>query len=733
MENKETRKFGRYEIVSEIGRGGMASVFHAYDPRFERDVAIKILPLSLQHDPQFRARFDREAKTIGLLEHPTIVPVYDVGEEDGQPYIVMRLMTGGSLSERLENGPLSLEEAEAIISRIAQALDVAHAKGIIHRDIKPGNIMFDQYSNAFLSDFGIARMASSGSTLTGSQIIGTPAYMSPEQIQGDKEIDGRSDVYALGIILFHALTKDMPFKADTPAKLMMAHVLNPIPNITDFNNTLPLGMNAIIQRAMEKDVDNRYRTAGEMGRDLRLLVGRDTGEYTPQPSGEATLRPMTEGQATMQSGKAQSTATVAGKAPDLVVEQPAAGGRNWLVIGGIGVIVALAAVAGVVAIVAGGGIQPTAEANLPATSTIAPATDTPLPSATLHPTETEAIIAPIFTDTPTVATEIPTATATAGAPHIGGADMIAFVADKDIWIANLDGTNLTQLTADKAHKFNLVWTPDGQEVAFISGKCINSVSLAGIQNTITCLETAELLEGFDFSPDGTQMAISVDRELYIFTYDLGALRQARFRSHLQALATCDHFAPYDRGSAVIVKEVQFSRDGLRVGILRVIPGATGLLEDVIQIVDISACVEKPDNLITIPGGGAQFTMPGYTTNPIIPSWDWDGDFLFTINNLVRNDRYGDLFSYNMDRLAGTQINPIQGHCCYVDARWSPDGRFLLFAFQDIALGANSTTVFYYVSFSSIGAGGQPVPMNIPALTDPRESPYPALRPVPVSP
>ena len=131
------QQFGRYIIKGELGRGGMATVFHAYDPRFERDVAIKVLPREFLHDPQFRVRFDREAKTIALIEHPAIVPVYDFGEEEGQPYIVMRYMSGGSMSERLAQGPLPINEVVNMINRLAPALDAAHSKGIIHRDLKP--------------------------------------------------------------------------------------------------------------------------------------------------------------------------------------------------------------------------------------------------------------------------------------------------------------------------------------------------------------------------------------------------------------------------------------------------------------------------------------------------------------------------------------------------------------------------------------------------------------------
>jgi len=275
-------KFGRYEIKSEIGRGGMATVILAYDPRFERDVAIKVLPREFMHDAQFRARFEREAKMIALLEHPAIVPVYDFGDEDGQPYIVMRYMSGGSLSERLHQGAMSIQEVIQIYNRLAPSLDVAHAKKIIHRDLKPGNILFDQYGNAFLSDFGIARLTEAGgATLTGGNILGTPAYMSPEQVQGDKEIDGRSDIYAMGVILYQLLTGNAPYQATTPARVMMMHILEPVPNILNVSPNLPGGVETVIAKAMAKEPDDRYQNMNDMASALAATV---TEPVTPRPA-----------------------------------------------------------------------------------------------------------------------------------------------------------------------------------------------------------------------------------------------------------------------------------------------------------------------------------------------------------------------------------------------------------------------------------------------------------------
>src|SRR5689334_15383551 len=266
----QPEKIGLYEVKSELGRGGMATVYRAYDPRFEREVAVKVLPSELLHsDPQFRLRFEREAKIIAQLEHSAIVPVYDVGEADGQPYFVMRYMNGGSLSDRIKAGGLTIEDASRILGTIAPGLDEAHSNGIVHRDIKPSNILFDKRGNPYISDFGIAKLSQAQSgNVTGSAIIGTPAYMAPEQAQGI-EVDGRADIYALGIILFEILTGKQPYEADTPMAVAIKHITDPVPHIRQTNPKLPESVDTIIQKAMAKDKTHRFATAVEMTTALR--------------------------------------------------------------------------------------------------------------------------------------------------------------------------------------------------------------------------------------------------------------------------------------------------------------------------------------------------------------------------------------------------------------------------------------------------------------------------------
>ncbi len=288
---------GRYHVVSRLGRGGMATVFLAHDERFARDVAVKVLPRELLERAELRHRFEREARTIASLEHWAIVPVYDFGEEDGQPYLVMRHMAGGALSERLRAGPLSEPEAAEILQRIGAALDEAHRAGVVHRDLKPGNVLFDARGDAYLSDFGIVKLSEATVTLTeGNAIIGTPAYMSPEQARGERDVDHRSDVYALGAMLYEMLSGCTPYQSDTPLGMALKHVTDPIPKLRDVRPDLPQAIEDVIVRAMAKERDARFGSAGAfVAAATRVLAAigaaRQTTTLVPQSALTATAIP----------------------------------------------------------------------------------------------------------------------------------------------------------------------------------------------------------------------------------------------------------------------------------------------------------------------------------------------------------------------------------------------------------------------------------------------------------
>lgn len=205
------------------------------------------------------------------LEHPCIVPIFDFGRQGNQPYIVMRYMAGGSLHDRLEEGTPKLHQLSRIISRVAEGLDAAHTQGIIHRDVKPQNIMFDATEEAFLSDFGIAKLLHRSTGHAGQLFVGTPEYMSPEQVRKEK-LDGRSDVYALGIVVYRALVGHPPYQNESPMATAVAHVTSPVPKILEVKPDLPPAMEEVISKALAKDPADRYAIAGDLARDLREIA-----------------------------------------------------------------------------------------------------------------------------------------------------------------------------------------------------------------------------------------------------------------------------------------------------------------------------------------------------------------------------------------------------------------------------------------------------------------------------
>ena len=378
-------KIGRYEVKSELGRGGMATVYLAFDPRFKREVAVKVLPPQLLADPVYRARFEREAQTIAALEHPAIVPVYDYGEEEGQLYLVMRYMPGGSLSEKLNKGTLLPVEVVHIIARITSALDQVHARGIIHRDLKPGNILFDQYGEAYLSDFGIARLTEATTTLTGAAIVGTPAYMSPEQARGDLDIDGRSDLYAVGAIIFQMLSGKLPYESTTPLGLAMKHITDPVPSINQVRPDLPPTFDRVIETAMAKDRTERFQSGKELANALNAVTEGKALPYLPATPLPAISQPASLSTPPPRISEPISPAPSLPSAAQLAAAQPAAvlpvssarpvrrrAGLPWFLWAGAGLLLLVLCAAGVVGVGMAAGWwgaspkgEPAAEENSP--------------------------------------------------------------------------------------------------------------------------------------------------------------------------------------------------------------------------------------------------------------------------------------------------------------------------------------------------------------------------------
>ncbi|HID63482.1 MAG TPA: serine/threonine protein kinase, partial [Anaerolineae bacterium] len=265
------RMLGQYELMELIGKGGMARVYKSIQPALERYVAVKLLHPSVAADEEFLTRFQREAKAAASLRHPHIVQIFDFGHQAELYYMVMELIDGPTLRDELQrlkalDETLPFSEVQRIIGEVSEALDYAHDRGIIHRDVKPANILLTPERQAVLSDFGLAFMIEGPrQTITG--FVGTPEYMSPEQGQG-LAVDGRTDVYSLGVVLYEMLTGQVPFTSKTPMAIVMKHISEPLPSPRSVNPGIPEGVEQVLLKAMSKDPQDRYGRAGELSRAL---------------------------------------------------------------------------------------------------------------------------------------------------------------------------------------------------------------------------------------------------------------------------------------------------------------------------------------------------------------------------------------------------------------------------------------------------------------------------------
>ncbi|MFQ5717940.1 MAG: serine/threonine-protein kinase [Acidobacteriota bacterium] len=310
-------RLGPYEIIAPAGAGGMGEVYRARDTRLARDVAIKVLPEHLSDHPDLRARFEREARAVSSLNHPHICTLHDIGHEDGIDYLVMEYLEGQSLAARLETGgPLQGDELLGIATQIAEALDTAHRQGLVHRDLKPGNIMLTP-SGAKVLDFGLAKMAASGPTagdrtailpltsaptVAGREAAGTPSpltaagtilgtfqYMAPEQIEG-KEADVRSDIFAYGATLYEMATGQRPFQGETQASLIASILKDDPRSIASSRSRAPGGLDRLVRNCLAKNPADRRQTMRDVLLDLRALADADDAGHTPDAGHPSSTR-----------------------------------------------------------------------------------------------------------------------------------------------------------------------------------------------------------------------------------------------------------------------------------------------------------------------------------------------------------------------------------------------------------------------------------------------------------
>ena len=456
----------------------MGIVFLAYDTYRKADIALKILPAGLATNPNFRQRFEREVQIIVSLEHHAVVPVYDFGEIDGLSYLAMRLMQGGALADRLKQRPLLISEIDAILQRICSALDKAHANGIIHRDIKPGNILFDDESVAFLADFGIASLTNS---MTTHSLAGTPHYMAPEQAEG-RDVTPQTDIYQLGVVLFEMLSGQTPYAGDTPSSLLYQHVHADIPNVIQINPSLPATAQTIIEKALSKQPKERFKSAGDLAAAFHAMALK-------QLKDSWHLRPaalfLLGGLIILLLLFMVFILTRNNSLPSLPTPYP------------------IEAVTSIPAVVQ-------SSPSLPSTALIESPTSTP--SLTPQPTPSPT---PQPSPTPTLPPDIG-----------GGTGVIAYVSDQEglsqIYLRAANTANATRLTNLTMNAYRPVWSPDGQFIAFHAFSNDNwdiyiiNADGTGLRN----LTNNPKDDSFpSWSPDGTKIAFhsnrAVDFEIFI--------------------------------------------------------------------------------------------------------------------------------------------------------------------------------------------------------------------------
>jgi serine/threonine protein kinase len=318
---------GPYRVIEQLGQGGMASVFKAYHPALDRFVAIKVLHPAFKEQPDFLSRFQREARVVASLEHPNIVPVYDFAEHNGQPYLVMKYIEGQTLKSRLSQGPLSKLEAQRIVEAVGSALTYAHERGVLHRDVKPSNILLSPDGSIYLADFGLARIAEAGaSTLSKDVMLGTPQYISPEQAKGNLELNEGTDVYSFGVVLYELVVGRVPFNADTPFSIIHDHIYTPLPLPSQVNPKVPEIIERILLKSLAKDPQDRFGSVDELVLTFQAAL---TGGNLPNEL-ETVVRDPPASQPIVETAPAQ------GAADDLVKDRPAGKKKRrwpWIVVG----------------------------------------------------------------------------------------------------------------------------------------------------------------------------------------------------------------------------------------------------------------------------------------------------------------------------------------------------------------------------------------------------------------
>lgn len=651
---------GQYQIRLVLGKGGMSTVYLAYQPSMDRTVAIKVLPREFLHDDTFLARFKTEVRTIAQLEHLHILPVYDAGEDRGIPYIVMRYLSGGTLSDLVATRLPTLSTVTRIVEQVADALDYAHEREIVHRDLKPSNILLDSSGNAYLADFGIARVRQS-SGLTGSQVVGTPPYVAPEMVQKDGIVTTSVDIYALATITYEMLTGVAPYEDPDPMKVLMAHVLEPVPSVREYDPTVSEEIDRVVQRGLAKTPQERYRTAGDFARELMRAAQVGVRPARPEPPGKRDTPPVRQKRVpTPPPADVEVAPEIHPHEAERVQPVRRRGGLGCLLV--LGVIGAMLAAVVISAFVLTDG-QPASllgvlggEEGL-LTLFKPPVTYTPQPTVTL---------------TPTRPSDAPTPVPGAGTPGgLSQGGRLAFASNRDgdyeIFLIDVDGSNLRQLTDNGWSDFDPAWSPDGKQIAYYSREGGDAeIFVMNADGTdvhrLTDNDTDDVAP--DWSPDGEWIAFSSNRDgdfdIYLIQPNGSGLRPLTFND-------LNDMSP------------SWSPDGTHISYY--------IKADSTYYSAISELY-----VIDVQGG----TPTRLTNNETLDQWpDWSPDGLF----LVYTSSYGvpvgerALFMLDISLSETGRVRLTTGPGHDDDPAWSPDGTRV--AFDSDRYEASGFDIFVY--------------------------------------
>lgn len=411
MTLKDGETVGAYRIIGQLGQGGMATVYKAYHAGLDRYVAIKVLHPAFKEDSTFLGRFQREARVLAKLDHPNIVPIYDFAEHDGQPYLVMKYVEGETLKGRLARGPITREETLQIVESVGAALAYAHQQGILHRDVKPSNVIITSDKHYYLSDFGLARMAASGeSTLSQDTLLGTPNYISPEQARGLTDLDGRTDIYSLGVVLYELIVGRVPFSGDTPYSIIHDHIFTPLPPPSGVNPAVSQALERFLLKSLAKDRGDRYQDVPEMVEAFRRAARAGIEDAQSSPDATEALSQTLPRLAVAPAVPDNSPAALPQetKVAATVVRTSGQNKPWWLL--GSSAVVLLALVA--VVFVAGRLLRPGRSVGTPTVAVV-----TSVKATLRSPTPGPATITPVATAAGAIATVIPAETAAAANPN----------------------------------------------------------------------------------------------------------------------------------------------------------------------------------------------------------------------------------------------------------------------------------------------------------------------------